>query len=95
MDHFTLSGVVQRFPGPKGWHYLELPEALDAALRPVVRARWPGLVGVDCAVGAAAWRGAILPVKGGFLFITLPAKVRARTGLDVGDAVTLTFTLAA
>jgi hypothetical protein len=95
MDTYTVAGSVARFPGPKGWFYLTLPEELEAVFRPVVRARWPALVGVRCTVGGTSWDGAIMPIQAGPLFIALPAPVRRKEHLDVGSAVTLAFALRA
>ncbi len=93
MNPHTVSGVVKRFPGPKGWYYLEFPESLDRTLRPVVQQRWPALVGVRCTVGGTTWNGSVMPIKAGPLFIALPAGVRAKETIDVGSAVTITFAL--
>ena len=95
MDSHSVTGVVQRFPGPSGWFYVELPGELEVWLRPLVRGRWPALVGVRCAVGGTAWDGSVMPIKGGPLFIALPARVRRREALDVGMSVTVGFTLRA
>ena len=93
MTPHTLSGPLQRFPGPTGWYYLPLPEALDPLFRPLVQARWPALVGVRCTVGATTWDGSIMPIRGGPLFLAFPARVRSRESLEVGTEVTVSFVL--
>jgi hypothetical protein len=93
MESYSVSATVQRFPGPTGWYYVELPTALDGVFRPLVRQRWPALVGLRCTVGATTWDGSMMPIKDGPLFIALPAKIRKREQLDVGSAVTVGFTL--
>jgi len=93
METYTLSGTVQRFPGHQGWFYLEVGPDLEPLFRPIVRARWPALLGVDCAVGSTRWRGSMMPIKAGPLFIALPAKVRRVEALEVGAFVVLRFSL--
>lgn len=87
MDTFTLTGPVERFPGPKGWYYVALPDDLEAVFRPLVRARWPGLIRVRATVGSTTWSGSMMPIKGGPLFLSLPAKVRKSEAIDVGQVV--------
>ena len=95
MDTYVVSGLVQRFPGPKGWTYLELDAALEKVFRPLVQSRWPALVGVDCAIGETSWRGSVMPIRQGPLFITLPAPVRRALSIEVGQEVTVRVALRA
>lgn len=90
-DGYVVSGEVKRFPGPTGWHYLELPLDLDPELRPLVRQRWPALLSVRCTLGRTTWDGSIMPIKAGPLFIAVPARVRTSEGVVVGSAVTISF----
>lgn len=93
MDPYRVTGVIQRFPGANGWFYLELPAELGLLFRPLVGQRWPALIKVRCTVGQTSWDGSILPIKGGPLFIALPAPVRKKEALAEGSAITLTFGL--
>jgi hypothetical protein len=93
VDELVASGTVQRFPGPKGWYYLEFTEEMDASFRPLLRRRWPSLIGIRATAGSTSWDGSILPIKGGRLFIAIPAPVRKKEGLDEGSAITVRFTL--
>lgn len=84
---FTLDERVHRFEGPGGWFYLPFDEALSEELRPLVAAEWPALLKVSARVGDFEWTATVMPIKDGPLFIALPAKVRKRLKIGLGDRV--------
>ncbi len=88
---YSLTAPVQRFPGPRGWFYVELPTTVGVELRPLLPRRWPALIPVRCTIGGTSWDGSIQPIHAGPLFIAIPAPVRRKEKIDVDDTVTLAF----
>lgn len=86
---FTHIGIVDRYPGPKGWHFVALPEELVEPLR---HRADRGLIAVTATVGATSWQTSLLPKGDGTLFLALPAKVRKTENASLGEAVTVGFT---
>ena len=62
---FTHIGIVDRYPGPKGWHFVALPEELVEPLR---HRADRGLIAVTATVGATSWQTSLLPKGDGTLF---------------------------
>jgi hypothetical protein len=93
MNSFTVSGVVQCFPGKYGWYYVELDEGLSKDLRPLLANLWPALLKAEFRIDKTIWQSSIMPIKDGPLFIALPAKIRKIEDLDVGNKVTISFEL--
>lgn len=89
MPALHLTGPVQRFDGPGGWHHVRLNEAQSAEYGPLVRSVWPALHPVEVRWGEVTWRGALMPIKDGPLFVVVPAKVRRKHHIEEGDEVQL------
>lgn len=92
---FTIHGTVQRFSGKLGWHYVELDEQVSVDIRPMVKRAWPALVKARFTLGRTEWEGSIMPIKDGPLFVALPARVREKEAISMGDAVSVDVALLA
>lgn len=93
MNTFRILGTVQRFPGEHGWHYVELDADLSRDLRPLIKEKWPALPGAVFTIKNTTWKGSIMPLKDGLLFIALPAKVRKAESIDINQHITIEFVL--
>ena len=93
MNKFRISGIVKRFPGKGGWHYVELDETLSSKFRPLVAERWPALLNASFKINSTEWKSSIMPIKDGPLFIALPAKVRSSEAIEIGQVVEVEFEL--
>lgn len=82
-------GVVQRFAGKSGWHYLPLSRALCKRLQARVQELWPQLLKAQCTLQGRTWTATVMPQAEGPLFVAIPAKVRKATGVGEGDRVSL------
>jgi hypothetical protein len=83
-----FTGLVERFPGPGGWYFVRVDPDLTDGL-PAER----GLIAVTVTIDGYTWDTSLMPLKGGTKFVPLPARVRQKRDLDVGDPVTGTFAL--
>jgi hypothetical protein len=93
MHSFTIADTILRFPGPGGWYYVPIPETYEQELRAIVTSVWPALLPVTLTVGTPTWKGSIMPMRNGPLFIALPAKVRTAEKLTDGIPVTVHVTV--
>ncbi|MCL1922845.1 MAG: DUF1905 domain-containing protein [Propionibacteriaceae bacterium] len=86
MNNFT--GIVDLFPGDKGWHYVGVPTEVS---RPLEHLADRGLIAITATIGESSWPTSFLPQGDGTHFLALPAKVRKAEGLHLGDLVTASF----
>ena len=93
MSPFEVSNTVKRFPGKYGWYYIELDEELNEALRPILKSLWPALLRASFSTNETKWESSIMPIKGGPLFIALPAKIRKAENIELGQNLRVTFEL--
>jgi hypothetical protein len=67
MRTFLLRGVVWKYPGPGGWHFVSLPKSRSAALKQMPglnRVGW-GNIPVRAKIGTSEWRTALFLTKDG------------------------------
>ncbi|ETT28822.1 DUF1905 domain-containing protein [Rhodococcus aetherivorans] len=82
-----FSGIVEVFPGPGGWHYVDVPARIVEAVTSVsVR----GLIPVRARMGGTEWDTSLQPRGDGRHFLALKRSVRAAESVEVGDTVTIT-----
>lgn len=87
-DDFEVTGEVELFPQPGGWHYVIVPGWVTDDLSSLAER---GLIPVRVAVGSTVWDTSLLPMGDGRHFIALNAQVRAANGIELGDTVTVRF----
>lgn len=87
---FTSKGVVKKFLQKGGWVYVPIRQSYkDLGIK---KPKW-GLVPATITLGRTTWKRSLLPYGDGTLFIPLNAKIRQAEQIDVGDTVTVTFTI--
>ncbi|MCL2496416.1 MAG: DUF1905 domain-containing protein [Clostridiales bacterium] len=86
----TFSAKVKLFEREMGWHYVSVPTELS---KPLEHLADRGLIAVTATAGSSSWPTSLLPMGDGTHFIALPAKVRKKEKLFLGEAVEISFTL--
>jgi hypothetical protein len=89
---YPVSGIAEIFPQPGGWVYVRVPEQYTAMTRGLAQR---GLVPITATLGGYSWDTSLLPMGDGTHFVALNAKARKASGIQVGDAVTMSFRLRA
>lgn len=85
---YTFTAEVCLFPQAGGWHYVVAPQEYTDELKPLaVR----GLVAVEATVGSSSWQTSLLPMGDGSQFLALPAKVRQKEQITIGDMIEVSF----
>jgi len=92
--NFSVNNIVKRFPGKYGWYYIELAEDISKDLRPILKGVWPALLKAEFTLNQTTWKSSIMPIKGGPLFIALPAKIRKAENIDADQNITIEVELA-
>jgi hypothetical protein len=87
-DRFSFEAQVEVFQREKGWHYVSVPLELSKPLEPLAER---GLIAITAQVGTISWPTSLLPMGDGTHFIALPAKVRAKQKIDVGEIISVAF----
>lgn len=94
-DQTRITAKLQRFDGPSGWFYVPFDETFSRGLRPLVTQHWPALLKVRAEIAGLPWTASIMPIRDGPLFVAIPAKIRRKLEIGVGDVVTLDIDLEA
>ena len=85
---YTFTAEVCLFPQAGGWHYVAAPQEFTDVLKPLaVRC----LVAVEATVGGSSWQTSLLPMGDGSQFLALPAKVRQKEQITIGDVIEVSF----
>lgn len=85
---YTFKSEVCLFPQAGGWYYVAVPQEYTDELKPLaVR----GLVAVKATVGGSSWQTSLLPMGDGSQFLALPAKVRQKEQITIGDVIEVSF----
>jgi hypothetical protein len=87
MKH-TFEAEVHLFEREKGWFYVSVPTALS---KPLERLADRGLIAITAQTGNISWPTSLLPMGDGTHFIALPAKVRTKEKIKLGDRITIAF----
>lgn len=89
-DRYTFKGEVEVFPQEKGWHYIAVPSKISKPLEALADR---GLIAIEAAVGNSSWSTSLLPKGDGTHFVALPAKVRNKELINLGNSIQLSFAL--
>ena len=87
----TFTGKIERFDMQGGWHFVPVPTEIS---KPLEFARYTnqfGYIAVTAKVGNTSWQTSLLPKGDGTHFLALPAKVRTKEKLTLGNEVTVWF----
>jgi hypothetical protein len=85
---YFFKGTVELFEREKGRYYVSAPTELCLPLEHLADR---GLIAITATVGKTGWPTSLLPMGDGTHFIALPAKVRSKEKLMLGDAVDVSF----
>lgn len=91
----SLTGEVWHWRGPAPYHFVTVPEDVSSTLREAAAAvtyGW-GMVPAHVRTGSTTWSTSLWPKDGGYV-VPLKDAVRRAEGIEVGDVVRLTLTLA-
>ncbi|HYD34749.1 MAG TPA: DUF1905 domain-containing protein [Vitreimonas sp.] len=87
---FTVKGEIELFPQKGGWFFVRVPKKYTELTKDVADR---GLVAITATAGGSSWNTSLLPMGDGTHFIALPAKVRKKENLNLGDSLSMTFVL--
>ncbi len=90
MTGMTFSVVVSLFERDKGWHYVAVP---SYASKPLEHLADRGLIAITAKIGNSSWPTSLLPMGDGSHFIALPAKVRSKEKVMLGNIIEVSFEL--
>ena len=79
---YVFTAEVRLFPQAGGWYYVAAPQEFTDELKPLAER---GLVAVEATVGGSSWQSSLLPMGDGSQFLALPAKVRQKEHIAIGD----------
>ncbi len=85
---YEFEGQVELFPQDNGWYFVRAPSKLSKPLE-IMAER--GLIAVLATVGPSSWPTSLLPYGDGTHFIALPAKVRKKEKLTLGNNIKVSF----
>jgi hypothetical protein len=84
----TFIAEVKLFKREMGWHYVSVPEELS---KPLEHLADRGLIAVTANIGSSSWQTSLLPMGDGTHFIALPAKVRSKENISLGNEIEVSF----
>jgi hypothetical protein len=90
MKGFKASDTVELFPQKGGWYYIKIPRNIT---KPLQHKADRGLIAITARVGDYSWETSLLPMGEGTHFIPLNAKVRKKENIELGEKITIFFTL--
>lgn len=82
---WTFTGEMQRFDGPGGWYYVDVPASVGDEFE------HGGFIPVTAEVGASHWETSVMPKGDGGRFVAVKAAVRKANDLHEGDPLTVTI----
>ena len=89
-DTFPVTGPVEVFPQKGGWFYVSVPKKYTEMTKDLADRC---LVAITATVGSSSWSTSLLPMGDGTQFIALPAKIRKKEQIELGDKIQISFVL--
>ncbi|MFX4272547.1 DUF1905 domain-containing protein [Propionibacteriaceae bacterium Y1685] len=93
---FTFTGEVWHWRGPAPFHYVTVPEEVSGVLLDLAQDLsygW-GMIPGTLTIGGTTWYTALFPKDGGHV-VPIKTAVRRAEGIELGDEVTITLSIAA
>lgn len=90
MKSETFTGQVEVFPD--GWVYVKVPPVHSA---PYLKFAQIGNIKISAQINQSAWNTLLWAFGDGTFFITIPARVRQKEKIEVGNQVKISFSLRA
>jgi hypothetical protein len=84
----AFKAKIELFERDKGWYYVSVPTELS---KPLEHLADRGLIAITAIIGKTSWPTSLLPMGDGTHFVALPAKVRSKEKLMLGDTVDVLF----
>jgi hypothetical protein len=84
----TFKAKMELFERDKGWYCVSVPTEPS---KPLEHLADRGLIAITATVGKTSRPTSLLPIGDGTHFMALPAKVRTKEKLSLGDAVEVSF----
>ena len=88
MDNI-FTATIERFDMRGAWHFVTVPVEVSGPFKPL--AIHFGFVSILAKVGGTEWETSLLPMGDGTYIIALPAKVRVKERLSIGDEIEVFF----
>jgi len=85
----TFTAKIERFEMKGGWYFVPVPAELKKSLE-FLSTNF-GFIPITATVGNTSWQTSLLPKGDRTHFIALPAKVRSKENLSLGDEVEVSF----
>jgi len=79
---------VELFEREKGWYYVSVPTEQSMPLEHLADR---GLIAVTAKIGNSSWQTSLLPMGDGTHFLALPAKVRSKEKISLGNKIEVSF----
>jgi Domain of unknown function (DUF1905). len=86
-----FTAKIERFECVNGWHYVPVPKELVIPLKLQNYTNQFGYIAIAAKTGTSSWDTSIMPMGDNTDFIALPAKVRKKEKLTLGDDVEVSF----
>lgn len=91
---FTCTGPVIEWRGPAPFWFLAIPPEVSEDIKEAARGlEYWGQVAVEVRIGTTDFTTALFP-KDGLYLLPLKVAVRRAVGIELGDQITATFSLA-
>ncbi len=87
---FEVTGVVETFPSPGGWHFVRVPKEITDQISKK-KSHW-GFIPVVCTYKTHTWKSSLLPMGDKTYFIALRGALRKKEHILLGDRVHISFT---
>jgi Domain of unknown function (DUF1905). len=88
-----FTAKIERFKCVNGWHYVTVPEELVMPLKLQNYMNQFGYIAITAKVRISSWDTSIMPMGDKTDFIALPAKIRKKEKLALGDEIEVLFEL--
>jgi hypothetical protein len=89
-----VKGKVWQYPGPGGWHFVNLNRRDSKRIRdfPLAKTVAWGYVRVKATIGKTTWDTTLFPGKNGIYMIAIKAVVRKKENIRLDDMVQIKIT---
>jgi len=85
----TFTAKIERFEMKGGWHFVPVPPDISKPLE--FLAINFGFIAITAKVGSTSWTTSLLPKGDGTHFIVLPAKIRSKEKMSLGEEIEISF----
>jgi hypothetical protein len=91
---YVFTGIVWKYEGVRGWHFISLPAALSTQIRSAIRSEeegW-GRLPARAAIAETTWQTAIwFDTKAGAYLLPLKGDIRKKENIFAGQEIRVTI----